>query len=202
MQISRRKRLIRKRKLVAYSGRGEIYSWLRAHHGQIVALRVGEERPWSEVLADMREDLAGGEGAPAVTLNNVCNIWQRVCRDVAAEPARQRVLFPSRLPKDWRPQVVSPVMPASAPPAGSLVPYVPPLPAQALSPASSSGGKGRVIDEAGRARGLAEIARAMRALENIDISTFGPGVNVGPPPIRAVSGDNPVRDASGEPEDA
>ena len=71
MQISRRKRLIRKRKLVAYSGRGEIYSWLRAHHGQIVALRVGEERPWSEVLADMREDLAGGEGAPAVSLNNV-----------------------------------------------------------------------------------------------------------------------------------
>ena len=112
MSAPQRKRVTRKCKIVAYSGRGEIYSWLRAHHGQIAALRLGAGRPWAEIIADMRQDLAGSEGSPALSLKNVCNIWQRVCRDVAAiHPAAPKRLMPSRLPKDWRPEVVPPPPP-------------------------------------------------------------------------------------------
>jgi hypothetical protein len=127
-----------------------------ARSSRCVWARSGRGRRCSRICAGT---LQGVKAPPAVTLNNVCNIWQRVCRDVAAEPARQRVLFPSRLSKDWRPEVVPPAVSAS-PPAAVLAPYVSALPAQALSPASCGGGKGRVIDEAGRARGLKVILGA------------------------------------------
>ena len=118
---AKRTRLIRRRKTIAYSGRGTIYSCLRAHYTQIRDLRVGEERPWAEILADLHEDLRALGESGAASLKNVCNIWQRVCRDVDAAPQRQKRLMPSRLPRDWRPQVVPPAELAGA--AGSaLVP--------------------------------------------------------------------------------
>lgn len=107
MSTEQRSRLIRRRKLVVYSGRGEIYAWLRAHHKQIVALRVGEDRPWAEVIAEMRMDLSlAGSEAPSLTPQNVCNVWSRVCRDVGDKPARVARTYPSRAPKGWKPHVV------------------------------------------------------------------------------------------------
>ena len=78
MSEPKRKRLVRKRKLEKWSGRGEIYAWLRAHHKKIKSLKVGDDRPWSELLLDLRMDLAGIIPAERIALNNVLNTWKRV----------------------------------------------------------------------------------------------------------------------------
>jgi hypothetical protein len=122
---SKRTRLVRHRKLVPYSGRGAIYSWLRVHHEQIKNLRLGEERPWAGVFADLQEDLAGEGLTGKVSLNNVCNIWHRVCRDLERQPKRSGRLMPSRLSKDWRPVVVVPPPPVFSPPVPVAQPQYP-----------------------------------------------------------------------------
>ncbi len=129
---AKRKRLVRRRKTCGYSGRGAIYSWLRVHHEEILRLRVGEERPWADLLIDLETDLRA-EGTPGATsITNVCNIWKRVCRDVEAEPQRKKRLMPSRLSKDWRPAMLDQLGAARGAPAppGSGVGSLPaPLPA-------------------------------------------------------------------------
>ena len=56
MSTGERTRLVRKRKVRPYQGRGAIYAWLRAQHAAIVAL--GSSRPclWAELVLDMVED--------------------------------------------------------------------------------------------------------------------------------------------------
>ena len=106
MSEPKRKRLVRKRKLEKWSGRGEIYAWLRAHHKKIKSLKVGDDRPWSELLLDLRMDLAGIIPAERIALNNVLNTWKRVCRDLGDSPPVYRFKnYPSRIPKDWRPRL-------------------------------------------------------------------------------------------------
>jgi hypothetical protein len=117
MSEPKRKRLVRKRKLEKWSGRGEIYAWLRAHHKKIKSLKVGDDRPWSELLLDLRMDLAGIIPAERIALNNVLNTWKRVCRDLGDSPPVYRFRnYPSRIPKDWRPEAFS--SPAVGPAAG------------------------------------------------------------------------------------
>ena len=124
MSETKRKRLVRKRKLDKWSGRGEIYAWLRAHYNAIKSLKVGDDRPWSELLLDLRADLAGGIAADRTSLNNVLNTWKRVCRDLDGSPPVYRFKnYPSRIPKDWKPEVVPP--PAVEPaPRGQLTPGI------------------------------------------------------------------------------
>ena len=99
-----RRRLVRRRKLYHWSGRGKIYAWLRAHHAQIKKLKVGEDRPWAELLVDLQADLAGTAAEGSIALNNVLNTWTRVCRDIGDTPPVNRFKnYPSRLPKDWKP---------------------------------------------------------------------------------------------------
>ena len=126
MSEPKRKRLVRKRKLDKWRGRGEIYAWLRAHHQKIKSLKVGDDRPWSELLLDLRADLAGSIPADRIALNNVLNTWKRVCRDLDDSPPVYRFKnYPSRISKDWRPEVVSSptVEPA---PRGQLTPGIHP----------------------------------------------------------------------------
>jgi hypothetical protein len=156
-------RLVRRRKLVPYSGRGAIYSWLRVHHQQIVSLRVGEERPWAGLLVDLQEDLAAEGLAGKVSLNNVCNIWQRVCRDLERQPKRSERLMPSRLSKDWRPAVVVPPPPVFSPPAPAPV-------AQPQYPSRVMLDKGE--EKPMTPEGQAELDRAMAMLKEYDAERF------------------------------
>jgi hypothetical protein len=108
---------IRKRKLVAFRGRGKIYSWLRVHAAEIAPRLERGEATWPAVCAEMVRHGICGRGGEAPTPNAAMRVWHRVVRDVEAEgaaPAKRRRLYPSRLPKDWRPP--SAPAPANAPP--------------------------------------------------------------------------------------
>ncbi len=134
MSEPKRKRLVRRRNLEEWGrGRGEIYAWLRAHHKDIRKLKVGDDKPWAELLLDLRADLADSASADRISLNNVLNMWARVCRDVENEPPYRFKNYPSRMPKDWKPPLVSVSQPAPEPEAapvpitpGSLIRQPPP----------------------------------------------------------------------------
>ena len=56
-------RLFRKKRLKPYRGRGEVYSWLRAHHRQIAASLASGEASWTTLCAEMvRHGLTGRHG--------------------------------------------------------------------------------------------------------------------------------------------
>lgn len=109
-------RLVRKKPVRSYRGRGDVYSWLRAHHDQVEALRAKEGRAWSEVIADMVRDGVTGQDGQAPTIKSVSKVWQRVSHDVAAEAAfaKPKRKPPSRISPQWRPQVVAPASTAVA----------------------------------------------------------------------------------------
>ena len=156
-------RLFRKKPLRSYRGRSETYSWLRAHHGEVAAALAGEELTWARLVADMTLDgVAGRAGAP-LTANAALRVWQRVKRDVAAslaaEAARMRPMFPSRLPPDWRPQPVQPPPPIRPPPPAAAPAHPGPRPPRE---------DGIVMTP----KAQAELDRAMEALEALDRDRF------------------------------
>ncbi len=70
-----------------YSGRGDIYRMLRANYREL-ATCLGEGEPSWRVIAEAleREGIVGRAGNPP-TRKSLPRVWQRVCRDVAAEEA-------------------------------------------------------------------------------------------------------------------
>jgi hypothetical protein len=128
MTDTKRVRLVRKKKIRSFGGRGQIYSWLRTHHAAIEPLKAIHLNLWAALAADMVEDgvteAADGRGLR----DRIWKSWQRVCRDVASEAAaaRPKRVPPSRISPDWRPTVVPPrpavptQQPASS--SGAIVP--------------------------------------------------------------------------------
>src|ERR1700744_4486275 len=116
MPDTKRTRLVRKKKVRIFGGRGQIYSWLRTHHDAIEPLRTVHLNLWAALAAAMIEDgiteAAEGRGLR----DRIWKSWQRVCRDVAAEAAAAKPKKgpPSRISPDWRPPVVPPRPPATA----------------------------------------------------------------------------------------
>ena len=125
MESQSQPRLTRKKRIRQYSGRGDIYAWLRAHHGDVFRRRDVEQHPWPVLIREMVADGVRREDGREPTVKNVARVWERVCRDVAAEAAaaKPKRVPPSRITPDWRPTVVpqravSPVQqPASLAPA-------------------------------------------------------------------------------------
>ena len=114
-----RPRLFRKKVIRPYRSRGDVYSWLRAHHAQ-----VSEMAPtwsWADLVREMLRDGLQGRYGVTPTPKAVTKVWQRVCRDVAAETAaaKPKRKFPSRVSPEWRPQVVPPppIRPSFYPPS-------------------------------------------------------------------------------------
>jgi hypothetical protein len=100
--------LFPKKRLKPYRGRGEVYSWLRAHHREIAARLASGEASWTTLCAEMvRHGLTGRRGE-SPTPKAAPKVWQRVCRDLeeitaAALPAGRKP--PSKISRDWRPQL-------------------------------------------------------------------------------------------------
>ena len=131
MTDTRRTRLVAKRKVRTFGGRGQIYSWLRTHHDAIQPLRAVHLNLWAALAADMIEDGITAAAAGRGLRDRIWKSWQRVCRDVAAEAAaaKPKKVLPSRISPDWRPTVVPPrpVVPAQLPTSlsGAAVPSEP-----------------------------------------------------------------------------
>jgi hypothetical protein len=110
MTDTKRTRLVRKKKVRTFGGRGQIYCWLRTHHAEIEPRRVVHLNLWAILTADMVEDGITEAAATRGLRDRIWKSWQRVCRDVAADAtaAKPKRVPPSRISPDWRPTVVSP----------------------------------------------------------------------------------------------
>ncbi len=164
MGTGERTRLVRKRKVRPYQGRGAIYAWLRAQHAAIVAL--GSSRPclWAELVLDMVEDQVVDGNGERPSAHNVRMTWPRVCRDAEAEaasPKRKRT-FPSRISPEWRPTIVPP-------PPTRHVANQPSAPAARLS----AGNPAVPADDDMTPEGQAELDKIARILAEHDRKKFG-----------------------------
>lgn len=177
----RRPRLIRKRKVRPYQGRSAIYAWLRSHHVAIAVLRNSAPCFWAELVLDMVEDgVVDGRGATP-TAQNTRMTWQRVQRDVEADPAKTSPIggkYPSRISPDWRPQPLPPP-PALPPPlraqaqaqAQALVPV--PIGSSTAFVAQVDAADLSHLDEVGRARVIAMQESVLGQLFEMDRKKFG-----------------------------
>jgi len=120
--------LFRKKRLKPFRGRGEVYSWLRAHYREIAARLASGEASWTTLCAEMvRHGLTGRRGE-SPTPKAAPKVWQRVCRDLegvaaAALPARRKP--PSKVSRDWRPQLALTAPQSTAGPTDPDKPYDP-----------------------------------------------------------------------------
>jgi hypothetical protein len=125
MTDTKRTRLVRKKKVPTFGGRGQIYSWLRTHHAEIEGLRAVHLNLWAALAVDMVEDGITAAAANRGLRDRIWKSWQRVCRDVAAEAARPKRVPPSRISPDWRPTVVPPPPIRAAPAVAGTTPSPP-----------------------------------------------------------------------------
>jgi hypothetical protein len=110
MTDTKRVRLVRKKKIRTFGGRGQIYSWLRTHHAAIEPLRAVHLNLWAVLAADMVEDGVTEAAEGRGLRDRIWKSWQRVRRDVAAEAAAAKAkrVPPSRVSPEWRPALVPP----------------------------------------------------------------------------------------------
>lgn len=113
--------ILRATKARPYGGRGAVYRELRANYHKLAACLKETEPAWEVIAAAMaRTGIVGAKGTPP-NRKSLPKVWNRVCRDVAAEealrltgvpraPARRR----NTAPAGWRPPAFAQ---AGAPPA-------------------------------------------------------------------------------------
>ena len=165
MTESTRQRLVRRKKVRFYGGRGPLYSWLRTHHDEIQSLRGRHLNLWAALVLDMAEDGVATLGDGPGLRDRTRHAWRRVERDVESESKVAKGKpsggnFPSRISPDWRPQTVVPPPPIRAPPPGPV-----PIPSSATAvtnPAATD--KSR--------EGLESLDRAFALLEADDRRKF------------------------------
>ena len=102
------------REISQSADRSTLFWWLVTHHDDLVEAGDGRRLQWGPLCQRFAElGLTDRTGKPAS--EEVARLtWHRVRKAVAAERARQREkpprrpgsVFPSRIPKDWRPEVV------------------------------------------------------------------------------------------------
>lgn len=129
------KLLRRRRRIKEYRHRGPIYNWLRAHHADICKLMASGEGTWPRLCREMQRHGVVARGGATPSEKAASKAWQTLCRDlgdpVPAPPKRPGSVYPSRIPKDWRPEAFSPLAggpapggqltSASHPPSSSLI---------------------------------------------------------------------------------
>ncbi len=108
MSKSETTHLLRRRRITEFRRRGPIYNWLRAHHAAIRMLMQTGEGTWPRLCAEMVRHGVIARGGRAPSIKAASKAWQTVCRDlarleVAATPTRPGSVYPSRIPKDWKP---------------------------------------------------------------------------------------------------
>ena len=127
--------------LKSYRGRGQIYSWLRAHPEAVAERLASDEATWPSLAAEMASHGVTGRRGDPPTAKAAAKVWHRVCGDLrkaevadaerraaAAKPPRPGTVYPSRISPHWSPQEVQPpagqrpAPPASAAPEAASAP--------------------------------------------------------------------------------
>ena len=109
MNSARQTPVFRKKRLTAFRGRGDLYSWLRAHHKKVATGLERGDLTWPTICAEMaRHGVASRDGLPP-SQRAAAKAWCTVRRDLEAEgkgvsEARKCRPSPARLPRDWRPE--------------------------------------------------------------------------------------------------
>ena len=123
--------VICRRKVKAFRVRGDIYNWLRAHAAEVTRRLASGEMTWPTLCTEMARHGVVDRDHKEPTPNAAIRVWQRVIRDLeenggaeAAKPRPARNNLPSRMPKDWRPQELTPSA-LAGPAAGAKAPYDP-----------------------------------------------------------------------------
>ena len=157
------RRIVAKGKERRAGKQSDAYRWLYARHAPMADALATSPPEWRAVAEEMTA--AGIRGGRSKTLTDraVKRMWQRVCRDIAAEavhrstgvlsPARNR----SRASAAWRPEQLSEQPRVLGGPGPSLLPL--PLDGGNPDPAQAPAG-----DRAGLSVGKSRLADIRRAL--------------------------------------
>jgi len=101
---------LRRRRVVAFRGRGSIYNWLRAHHTDIAPKVKDGTVTWPALCEEMARHGVVSRGGLAPSRRAAAKAWQTVCRDIeeaararGAQPRRVGAIPPAHMSKDWRP---------------------------------------------------------------------------------------------------
>ena len=131
---------LRRRRIVAFRGRGPIYNWLRAHYGDVASKMKDGTATWPVLCEEMaRHGVLSLDGS-APSTRAASKAWQRVCRDIqeaarvrGGQPRRVGAIPPAHMSKDWGPSGFrSPAQPDGQPSGNALA-----RPPSASTPAQS-----------------------------------------------------------------
>jgi hypothetical protein len=100
--------------------RSSLFWWMLEHHDEIVAAKAGRRIRWKQFCADVTALGIGDTRGKPVSERNARETWWQVRREkerlekakveqerAKAAAAEVRLHYPSRQPKDWRPEVVA-----------------------------------------------------------------------------------------------
>jgi hypothetical protein len=115
------------REITQSADRSSLFWWMVEHHDELKTTASGRRLQWAALCTRFAElSLTDINGKPA-SPRTARETWLRARR--AAEdanrrlavkpPARVGAVYPSRIPKEWRPTVVPPIAPS---PAGAGIP--------------------------------------------------------------------------------
>jgi hypothetical protein len=91
-----------KKRLIAYASRGQVYSWLRAHHDEVAAKLAAEEITWPALTVEMARQGVVGRWDKPPTANAALRVWRRVREDVRDKRADDHAAASSCIPTGRR----------------------------------------------------------------------------------------------------
>jgi hypothetical protein len=116
----------RKKRLTAYSRRGQLYSWLRAHRENVAKVLASGEMTLAAICIEChRHGVANPDGSPP-TRRAAQKAWRTVVQDLAAAGLKptdkvERPVYPSRMAK-WTPPAILEAIAAGNPAVTGGVP--------------------------------------------------------------------------------
>ncbi|GAB0119863.1 hypothetical protein [Acidisoma sp. 7E03] len=100
----------RKKRLVAYRGRGQLYSWLRAHRLTVAKGIAAGKLTWPAICTEAARHGVKSRDAMEPSQRAAAKAWQTVIQDLAADGLKptdkvQKPVYPSRMAK-WTPPAI------------------------------------------------------------------------------------------------
>ena len=119
------------REITQSADRSSLFWWMVEHHDELKTTASGRRLQWAALCTRFAElSLTDINGKPA-SPRTARETWLRARRAVeeanrrlaAKPPARVGAVYPSRIPKEWRPTVVPPIAPSPARRSGYQRPW-------------------------------------------------------------------------------